>query len=147
MATKPISAPDYTKIVQVVDAEDIFGKLSTIGLAELAARLGSPTTYERRGALIFADIFDSGLSKWNTDTSGAGASVALTALYASVGKYSAMLTAGSTLQKTATAIGVTTIMVNVIRQSSVKARARMKTARKGSRVNLLNRVNMPRWIS
>jgi len=41
-------------------------------LAELAARLGSIDTYERRGDVIFLEDFESGLMRWTSDLTGVG---------------------------------------------------------------------------
>lgn len=46
-------------------------------LAELAARLGSPMTYQREGDLFAADTFDSGLGAWGIDVVGLGSEITL----------------------------------------------------------------------
>jgi len=47
----------------------IFGQIDT---GELAARLGSPVTFDRRGNVIFIEEFTDGLARWVTAGSGTG---------------------------------------------------------------------------
>ena len=63
--------------------------------AELAARLGSIDTYDRRGDTIFLDDFESGINKWSIGAVGTGASVLWSAEDARSGAFSAKITAGS----------------------------------------------------
>jgi hypothetical protein len=65
-------------------------------VGELAARLGSPVTHDRRGDVIWWDDFEWGLAKWITGAGGTGASVALSTATARNGRASVLLTAGST---------------------------------------------------
>jgi hypothetical protein len=41
-------------------------------MAELAARLGSPVTFDRRGDVVFCDDFTNGLGRWSETGSGYG---------------------------------------------------------------------------
>ncbi len=66
-----------------------------IGPAELAARLGSASAYDRQGELIFAESFDYGLDSWDTTISGAGAAVNLSAGHGILGPYCGVLVGGS----------------------------------------------------
>lgn len=64
-------------------------------LAELAARLGSPVTFDRRGDVIFMETFEEAtLNKWQAALYGSGSSVTLSTLRARFGALSALLTAG-----------------------------------------------------
>lgn len=65
-------------------------------LAELAARLGSPVTFNRLGYVIEMDSFEDGLSRVFTDLSGTGAAVQLSRTAPRTGTYSALLRSGST---------------------------------------------------
>jgi len=63
-------------------------KVTTYGLAdmgELAARLGSVVTQDRRGDVMFIETFDSSPLRWLTSTTIAGSSVELQMEYAKRG--------------------------------------------------------------
>ena len=64
-------------------------------LGELAARLGSIDTFDRRGNVIFLDPFENTLNKWETTLVGTGASAALAADMARNGAYSLKLVTGN----------------------------------------------------
>ena len=64
-------------------------------LGELAARLGSIVSHDRRGDVIWLDGFEDGLDKWQPTTSGSGAAVDLSTSRARNGLFSARLVAGS----------------------------------------------------
>ena len=64
-------------------------------LGELAVRLGSPISHDRRGDVIWWDDFECTLNKWQTVANGAGSSVALSDARARNGRYSALLISGS----------------------------------------------------
>jgi hypothetical protein len=63
-------------------------------LAELAARLGSPVTFDRRGDVLWIDDMESGVDKWYATYGGATGSLGLSAVEARNGRYSALLSAG-----------------------------------------------------
>lgn len=84
--------PDYTTKYKMTT---IFGQIDT---GELAARLGSPVTFDRRGHILFYDDFEDLLGKWNTGTHGDGASVAISTAAAATKSSSVKLTTGSTGQ-------------------------------------------------
>lgn len=64
-------------------------------MGELAVRLGSPVTYDRRGEVIWYDIFAHGLTPWNPVIVGGGCSVSLDVDYAPFSGYCVKLyTAG-----------------------------------------------------
>lgn len=64
-------------------------------MGELAVRLGSIVTHDRRGDVVWFDGFEDGLSKWSTATFGGGAAVDLSVVRARNGLLSARLVAGS----------------------------------------------------
>jgi hypothetical protein len=64
-------------------------------VGELAVRLGSPVSYDRRGNVVWFDTFEDGLGKWVSGTAGTGASVFVTSKDALQGAYSAQLVGGS----------------------------------------------------
>lgn len=64
-------------------------------VGELAARLGSIDTFDRRGNVIWLSGFESGLGGFVPSTSGTGAAVVVSTTTARTGPYSCKLTAGS----------------------------------------------------
>lgn len=64
-------------------------------LGELAVRLGSIVTHDRRGDVAWMDGFEHGLGKWEGSLGGTGSAIGLSTEYARNGQYSALLTAGS----------------------------------------------------
>ena len=72
-----------------------------IGLAELAARLGSPAAYDRLGEVFFVESWDYGLAGWDTAVSGTGAEVVLDAGRGLHGAYCGKLVAGSDADRSA----------------------------------------------
>ena len=74
-----------------------------ISLAEVAARLGSIDTFDRRGEVIFLDDFESGLGKWEFSALSTG-TYALSALCATSGALSCKLVTAAALNDTVEAI-------------------------------------------
>lgn len=73
-------------------------KKTTYGLAdlgELAARLGSIATYDRRGDIVFIDGFDSDLSAYTVTGDGDDWSVTQSAISSRNGGYAAQMVCGS----------------------------------------------------
>ena len=64
-------------------------------LGELAARLGSIVTHDRRGDVVWLDDFENGLDKWETVTGGTGAGVDLSITRSRNGLFCARLVGGS----------------------------------------------------
>ena len=85
----------------MIDSTDAWGRMLSIGNAELAVRLGAPTLYSQSGRVIFADSFEYGLQHWTTYTSGTGAIVALSPTYVWHGGYAVQMTGGSTASRLA----------------------------------------------
>lgn len=90
--TKGIGLPDYSapKPTGAVPVGTIY---TSTDMGELAARLGSIVTFDRRGNVLFLDDFESGFSKWIA-TGDAGFSAAQSADYARSGGFSAKLVTG-----------------------------------------------------
>jgi len=63
--------------------------------AELAARLGSIVTFDRKGDVIFLDGFESGLTAWLRSGTGTGWSITQDAAHVRNGGFSAKLVCGS----------------------------------------------------
>lgn len=90
--------PDYGAYTQ---------KRTTYGLAdmgELAARLGSIVTFDRRGDVIWLDDFESDVQKWTFNQTGVGGALVSDATRARNGGFCAHLTTGGALGN----IGATT---------------------------------------
>jgi hypothetical protein len=68
---------------------------TVVDVGELAVRLGSPVTYDRRGEVLFADQFGHGLGSYTAEVDGTGASIKLIASEGDCGGYAAQLTGGS----------------------------------------------------
>lgn len=64
-------------------------------MAELAARLGSICTYDRRGDVIWLDDFECINIRWNSATSGAGSSVSLSNAASRSGEQSVAISGGT----------------------------------------------------
>lgn len=64
-------------------------------LAELAVRLGSVVSYDRRGDVLWFDDFESTTLKWNVQLSGTGAAMARSTAYARNGDASLLVTCPS----------------------------------------------------
>jgi hypothetical protein len=62
---------------------------------ELAARLGSIDTFDRRGNVLFLTSFENGIASWKTSVLGTGASIVHSTSRARNGAYSVKMTAGS----------------------------------------------------
>lgn len=65
-------------------------------LAELAARLGALSVFDRRGDIFYQDGFEDGLHDWTTSVSGTAAEVRGSMVEAQSGRYSCLLVGGST---------------------------------------------------
>lgn len=68
---KTITLDEHGRMLAVLtDPEDVFGNPTQMGAAELAARLGSINTYERRGNTVWMDDFEDSTFKWDKSVSG-----------------------------------------------------------------------------
>ncbi len=69
-----------------------------ISIAELAARLGSIHTFDRRGDILWYDDFESGnLNRWVVSTTGTGPSVSLSTAHARSGSLCCKFITGAAL--------------------------------------------------
>jgi hypothetical protein len=64
-------------------------------IGELAARIGSPVTYDRRGEVLWYDIFERGVAGWTEQTGGNDGSVRVTADRPLIGGFAALLSSPS----------------------------------------------------
>ena len=97
-ALKTLAIDDQGRILAVLtDPEDVFGNPSYMGAAELAARLGSINTFERRGQTVWMDDFEAATAKWLTYGSGSGHSEYLSNEQARIGNTSFKLTTGNAI--------------------------------------------------
>lgn len=64
-------------------------------MAELAARLGSIVTFDRKGDVVWLDDFESGLSKWLTHGTGTDKAIEISSESSRDGGFSAKLTPGN----------------------------------------------------
>lgn len=87
--------PDWQKYLPGSD------RYALSDLGELAARLGSPLRFDRRGEVFWYDQFDHGLNPYKTVTIGSGAAVAASTSETFMSKQAALLTAGSDSAKLA----------------------------------------------
>lgn len=71
------------------------GRYPMVDLGELAARLGSPYAFDRRGTVVWLDNFTNGLGPWRVSGSGTGNAVTLVTTDTYRGPAAAELKAGS----------------------------------------------------
>jgi len=77
----------------------IFGQIDT---GELAARLGSPVTFDRRGNVIWYDDFEGDTLLWEVTGESVGSSAVLDNSWAVKGSQCAKITVGAALPRTET---------------------------------------------
>lgn len=88
-------------LVTIMDPPDVWGVRHNMGLAELAARLGSIVTFDRRGDVLWFDDFESGYTNWALGFVGAGAAAAWDASYPFRGGFDIHLNTGATANNSA----------------------------------------------
>jgi len=91
----PKEVPDWIRSVLILDAEDVWGQISGMGLGQLAVRLGYPGGFDNRGDVLFTDSFEEGLTKGVVTKGVAGAAVEVSTTSCRLGGFSLKLTAGS----------------------------------------------------
>lgn len=93
---KTIATDDEGNMIGVLkDTEDQWGHKVSVGIGELAARLGTPISWDRRGQVVQVTTFEDGFSHCAKGTYGTGSAVALDPTFWVYGGYSCKLTAGS----------------------------------------------------
>lgn len=80
-----------------IGAEEVVHGLAD--MAELAARLWSPVTFNREGSVYFLESFEYGIGGWATTLVGTGAEIITSALWSRNSGYSCKLVAGSTASR------------------------------------------------
>lgn len=70
-------------------------------LAELAARLGSPVTFNREGNVLFLETFEHGIKNWTIAAYGTGGEYRWSAEKSRMGSYSCLLIPGTDGAQTA----------------------------------------------
>ena len=93
-ALKTLAVDEKGRMLSVLtDPEDVFGNAHHLGVAELCARLGSISTFERNGNVFFMDSFDT-LNKWEIFEINLDSDVYINSSRARTGYKSCKLTAG-----------------------------------------------------
>lgn len=79
----------------IIDSSDAWGQLLAVGNAELAARLNPLFRLDRRGSVMFAWDFSSGMGTWSAEGRGTGGGARLAPEHTDRGGYALELTCGS----------------------------------------------------
>jgi len=79
----------------VIDSVDAWSQMLSCGNAELAARMGSMITYDRRGQHVYTEQFEKGWGAWAGIGGGTGNAQVLDPEYAVGGGYALKLVGGS----------------------------------------------------
>ena len=99
---KTLAADDEGYLIATLtDGPDQWGKKISVGLAELAVRLGSPISWDRRGQVVQMQTFVDGLGYCIGSSSGAGSSDGLDTGVFQTGKQSYKLVTGTDGSKSA----------------------------------------------
>lgn len=93
VATRGVGLPDYS-IAKPVGQVPVGPVYTSSDVGELAARLGSPVTHDRRGNVLWFDDFEGLLNKWDT-IAGAGGSVSLSTTECRMGTQSCKIVTGA----------------------------------------------------
>lgn len=71
--TRGVGLPDYSTAAPVGQVPVGAGRVySSSDTGELAARLGSPVTFDRRGNVVWFDSFENGFNKWRIPPGSSG---------------------------------------------------------------------------
>jgi len=92
--TRGIGLPDYAQ-AKPVGSVPVGPVYTSTDIAELAARLGSIVTFDRRGNVTFLDDFEGTLGKWDFLTGIEGFRAEISPDFTRSGSFSAKLTTGA----------------------------------------------------
>jgi len=99
---KTLATDDEGNMIALLkDTDDQWGHKISVGIGELAARLGSPMNWDKRGQAVKIETFADGFGGALTSPSGTGALVILQPTVNQMGGYSCQLTTGTTVNKSA----------------------------------------------
>ena len=100
---KTLATDDEGNMIALLkDTDDQWGNKVSVGIGELAARLGSPMNWDKRGQVVRIETFADGFGAALTGVSGTGALVILQPTVFQMGGYSCQLTTGTTVNRSAT---------------------------------------------
>ena len=99
---KTLATDDEGNMIALLkDTDDQWGYKISVGIGELAARLGSPMNWDKRGQVVRIETFADGFGSALTGASGTGALVILQPTVSQMGGYSCQLTSGTTVNRSA----------------------------------------------
>jgi len=98
----------------VIDSSDAWGQILAVGNAELAARLGSPVSFDRRGQVIERQDFSQGWGIWSGGGVGALNAYELDPTRWAYGGYSVKLTSGQGEDGAAVVAGIVPILPDTV---------------------------------
>lgn len=101
-ALKTLKTDSEGRLLAIItDPEDVYGSSHQMGNAELAARLGSLTSWDRMGNLLWFEDWENNIITWSESKSGAG-NIAIGTTERYTGNYSLELTAAAGVGQHAT---------------------------------------------
>jgi len=99
-ALKTVKVDDVGRLSAfVIDSTDAWGRMLSVGNAELAVRLGSPVAYDRRGQVILFEDWEQGQNRWVLYKSGGTAGAWLDPTTSATGGYSMRFRAGTDVSR------------------------------------------------
>lgn len=85
----------------IYDTQDAWGQISTVGLSEMAARMGSVVRYERSGQIHWVETFENGMQSWVKFLPLPASIAEISPVYSQSGGYSCRLVGAPTGSGTA----------------------------------------------